>query len=91
MRRWAPERRTDRQMVVNAAVAVSLFSIAAVVLVRELAPARGDIGYFILVAILVAIANVFAQIAVARVCHRVAEELREAPGLPTAVIAPPRP
>lgn len=91
LRRWAPGARTDQQMVVNAGVAVTLFSVAAVVLLREASPPRADIGFYIMISILVAIANVAAQIAVARVCHRVAEEMREAPALPTAVIAPPRP
>jgi len=88
LRQWAPEARADRQMMINAGAAVALFSIMGVVVMREASPARSDIGFFIMVSILVAIASVLAQVAVARVCHRVAGEMREAPALPTAVVAP---
>ncbi len=88
LRQWAPEARADRQMMINAAVAVALCSIIGVVVMREASPAKSDIGFFIMVSILVAVASVLAQVAVARVCHRVAAEMREAPALPTAVVAP---
>lgn len=88
LRRWAPEARADRQMMINAGVAVALLSIIGVVVMREASPVRSDVGFYIMVSILVAIASVLAQVAVARVCHRVAGEMREAPALPTAVVAP---
>lgn len=87
LRRWATEDAADPRPITSAAVAVTVFMIAGVMTLRWGVSEPNNVGVFVLVAILVAIFNVTAQLAVARVCHRVAEGMRDAPALPTAVIA----
>jgi hypothetical protein len=87
LRRWVPQARIDETSIAGAAVSVSVFTVAAVVMLRWGASSPRDLGAYVVVAILVAIFNVIAQLSVARACHRVAEAMLEAPGLPTAVVA----
>jgi hypothetical protein len=86
LRRMVPEARVDAAAINAAAASVTIFTTAAVVIMRW-AQTGGvsSIGGFVVISLMVALANIVAQLAVARVCHRVGAELREVSTLPTAV------
>jgi hypothetical protein len=87
LRAWVPEARIEYTGITGAAVSVTVFSVLAVAILRWGASSPRDLGVFVIVSLLVAIANVVAQLSVARACHRVAEAMRDSPALPTAVVA----
>jgi hypothetical protein len=86
MRRWAPDARVTDGAISGAAISVTLFTILAVLMSRWAYSSPRDVGVFIIVSIMIAVANVIAWLSVARACHRVAESMRGAPALPTAVV-----
>lgn len=87
----APLRRmsgagVDERGLRGAALALIACSGAALGLLRwaETGGVRSVTG-FVMLSLLIAVANIIALLAVARICHRVGEALRGAPELPTAV------
>lgn len=74
-----------------AAVMLFAFTLAAVVMQRWMVSNTRDTGSYLLLFLAVAVANVIAQLAVARLCHKVAEGLVLDPTaeLPTARIHAP--
>jgi hypothetical protein len=87
LRRMVPEARVDEAGINAAAASVIIFTASGVALMRWAQSGVGSAGTFILLSILVAIANIAAQLSVARVCHRVGASMREQSGLPVAVAA----
>jgi hypothetical protein len=85
MRRMAPEARVDQRGINAAAASVTIFTIVAVALFRWGESGPRSPGVFVLVSVFVGFANIIAQLAVARVCHRVGAAMREVSALPTAV------
>ncbi|HUQ03510.1 MAG TPA: hypothetical protein VM261_13505 [Kofleriaceae bacterium] len=87
LRRMAPEARVDEAGINAAAASVIIFTASAVALLRWAQSGVRSPGMFVMVSLIVAVANIIAQLAVARVCHRVGAAMREQSGLPVAVAA----
>jgi hypothetical protein len=85
LRRMAPEARVDERGINAAAASVTIFTLAALATLRWLESGPRSQGVFIIVMIFVGFANIVAQLAVARVCHRVGAAMRDISALPTAV------
>lgn len=85
LRRMAPGARVDESTINSAAASVIIFAACAVALLRWLQSGVSSQGTFVILSIMVAVANIIAQLAVARVCHRVGAAMREVSALPTAV------
>jgi hypothetical protein len=85
LRRTVPAARVDEAGINAAAASVIIFTACAVALLRWAQSGVSSQGAFVMVSLTVAVANIIAQLAVARVCHRVGAAMREVSGLPTAV------
>lgn len=85
LRTMAPGARVDEAGINAAAASVIIFTACAVALLRWAQSGVSSQGAFVMVSLMVAVANIIAQLAVARVCHRVGAAMREVSALPTAV------
>lgn len=85
LRRMVPEARVDERGIRAAAASVTIFTAAAVALMRWIESGVQSPAIFVIVSIFVGFANIVAQLAVARVCHRVGGAVREVAALPPAV------
>ncbi|MBZ0230992.1 MAG: hypothetical protein K8M05_01455 [Deltaproteobacteria bacterium] len=85
LRRMTPDARVDERGIRAAAASVTIFTAAAVALLRWVESGVKSPATFVIVSIVVAFANIVAQLAVARVCHRVGGAMREVAVLPSAV------
>jgi len=85
LRRTVPDARLDERSIRAAAASVTIFTAAAVALLRWIESGVQSPAVFVIVSIFVGFANIVAQLAVARVCHRVGGAMREVAALPPAV------
>lgn len=85
LRRMTPAARVGERGIRAAAASVTIFTAAAVALLRWVESGVKSPATFVIVSIVVAFANIVAQLAVARVCHRVGDAMREVQALPSAV------